>query len=63
MLTVPQFAKIENNIIIAHFISMFDFELSDKHGNPKTETPKVNLNRPSASKPDTPIYIKYKARK
>jgi hypothetical protein len=43
MLTVPQFAKIENNIIIAHFISMFDFELSDKHGNPKTEMESWNM--------------------
>lgn len=57
-----KFAKLENNVIIAHFISMFDMELSDKNGNPVKEPPPVNFNKPSASKPDTPIHIKYKVR-
>lgn len=57
-----QFAKLENNIIIAHFISMFDVSLSDEVGNPVKEPPAVNFNKPSASKPDTPIYLKYSIR-
>lgn len=58
-----KFAKLENSIIIAHFIAMFDFELSDKNRKPKAEIPLVNFNKPSAVKPDTPVYIKYKLRK
>lgn len=58
-----RFAKLENNIIIAFFIAMFDIEISDKMGVEKREPPPVNFNKPSASKPDTNVYIKYKARK
>ena len=57
-----QFAKLEQNIITAFFIAMFDYELTDKVGNPVSETPPVNFNAHSAEKPKQRVYLKYKLR-
>jgi len=58
-----RFAKLENNIIIAFFIAMFEISLCDKKGNPVSEPPPTNFNKPSAAKPDPTAYIKYRVRK
>jgi len=43
------------------FLAMFDYELSDAQGNP-APPPKANPNADHATKPDTPIYLKYHVR-
>ena len=58
-----RFAKLEQNIITAFFIAMFDYELTDKVGNPVSETPAVDFNGHAAEKPKERVYLKYKLRK
>lgn len=51
------------NIIAAYFLAMFDYQLSDKDGNPAPAPPKpVDRNRHSAQKPPEHIYFKYALR-
>ena len=57
-----RFAKLEQNIILAFFLAMFDFELTDKVGNPVKETPPVDFNAPSAVKANPRVYLKYSRR-
>ncbi|KAF8855280.1 cytochrome P450 [Acephala macrosclerotiorum] len=57
-----RFAKLENNVIIAFFTAMFDYELTDKTGKPVHETPEVDFNGRSAMKPHVRPYIKYTRR-
>ncbi|KAJ2896395.1 cytochrome p450 6a1 [Zalerion maritima] len=58
-----RFAKLEMNMMAAIFITMFDFELADKHGNLKTEPPPPkDRNKFSAHKPGVPVYLRYKQR-
>ncbi len=42
---------------------MFEISLCDKKGNPVSEPPPTNFNKPSAAKPDPTAYIKYRVRK
>ncbi|TVY15052.1 Sterol 14-demethylase [Lachnellula arida] len=58
-----RFAKLEQNIITAFFIAMFDYELTDKVGTPISQTPPVDFNGHSATKPKEKVYLKYKLRK
>ncbi|CAK4034075.1 cytochrome P450 6A1 [Lecanosticta acicola] len=56
-----RFAKLENNLIVAMFVAYFhDVYVSDRYGNP-AEIPPPNENNLTAHKPDTPVYLTYKA--
>ncbi|TVY35052.1 Sterol 14-demethylase [Lachnellula occidentalis] len=57
-----RFAKLEQNIITAFFIAMFDYELTDKEGTPVSATPPVDFNKHSATKAKG-VYLKYTLRK
>jgi hypothetical protein len=57
-----RFAKLENNIITAFWLAMFDYEIVDMNGNPTTEIPKTELNGSTARKPKTPVRLKFTAR-
>lgn len=57
-----KFAKLENNLMTAFFVAMFDFGLCDGSGKDVARPPKVNLNRHSAYRPDENIYLKYRTR-
>ncbi|KAI0593285.1 cytochrome P450 6A1 [Biscogniauxia sp. FL1348] len=58
-----RFARLEMALIAAYFMAMFDFELSDRDGNPPTEAPEpVSRNFHSAKKPPHPIYLRYRPR-
>jgi sterol 14-demethylase len=57
-----RFAKLEQNIIVAFFILMFDYDLSDWKGNIVSTPTPINLNAFSAMKPDPKVYLRYKVR-
>jgi hypothetical protein len=60
-----RFAKLEQNIITAYFLSMFDFELCDVGGNRIEKLPAQweNHNNWAASKPHKPVRLRYQLRK
>jgi cytochrome P450 len=54
-----RFAKLEINVIVAHFLAMFgEYHLCNRAGEGVQGLPKVNLQGHAASKPDRPIYLK-----
>ncbi|KAJ2900619.1 hypothetical protein MKZ38_002318 [Zalerion maritima] len=54
-----RFAKLETFLITAHFISMFDFQLSDKNGNLNPDPPVLkDRTRFTAHKPSVPVYFR-----
>jgi hypothetical protein len=59
-----RFAKLEQNIITAYFLSMFDFELCDAEGNMIKSLPDQweNHNSWSASKPEKRVKLRYQLR-
>lgn len=57
-----RFAKLEQVLITAFWLSMFDYELVNKDGQPMTNIPRENINAFSAHKPDQKVYFKYKLR-
>ncbi|TVY34155.1 Sterol 14-demethylase [Lachnellula subtilissima] len=56
-----RFAKLEQNVITAFFLTMFDFELADKAGTPVSQTPPINFNGHAATKAEG-VYFKYTLR-
>lgn len=51
-----KFAKLEQNVIVAFFLAMFDFELADKERG----LPKIDFNAVSAKKPEEKAeWIRY----
>lgn len=50
---------MENNLILAFFITMFHFELVGREGKRVDELPKVDLNGTGAAKPKTRVHLKY----
>ncbi|KAF2157541.1 cytochrome P450 [Myriangium duriaei CBS 260.36] len=50
-----RFAKLEQNIIIAFFMAMFDFELADKEKG----VPEIDVNANSAHKPAEKVLLRY----
>ena len=42
---------------------MFDYEMTDKEGNPLQKLPHMDFNGHSAKKPDSSVYLKYTSRK
>jgi len=60
-----RFAKLEQNIITAYFLSMFDFELCDMAGNRIEKLPDQweNHNNWNVSKPQKPVRLRYELRK
>lgn len=53
-----RFAKLEQNVITAFFLAMYDFELVDGSGKPKEELPKVEFNSQTAVKPKEKVFLK-----
>ena len=54
-----RFAKLETNVIIAHFLAMFDeYHLCDANGEAVARLPLSNLQAHATSKPDRPVYSK-----
>lgn len=59
-----KFAKLEMNLIAAHFLALFDFHLCDSEGNPVSDpVPIKSRTRHSAHKPDKPVFLRYEARR
>ena len=58
-------AKLEQNIIAAYFLSMFDFELCDVEGSKIQKLPDQweNHNNWVSSKPHKPVKFRYQSRK
>lgn len=57
-----RFAKLEQNIIVAFFVTQFEYELCDRQGNAvRTPTP-IDLNGFSACKPEPSAYVRYRQR-
>lgn len=57
-----RFAKLEQNIIVAFFITMFDYDLCDRKGNIVSTPTPIDLNAFAASKPNPKVYLKYRLR-
>ncbi|KAG4435810.1 hypothetical protein IFR05_008702 [Cadophora sp. M221] len=57
-----RFAKLEMNMIVAFFVATYDYTLVDKQGLAIPQPPPLNRNNMAASKPDTPLYLKYERR-
>ncbi|KAG7286276.1 hypothetical protein NEMBOFW57_008584 [Staphylotrichum longicolle] len=54
---------LEITLIVAYFMARFDFELSDKQGNPSKEMPQLpGRNEHTAKKSKVPVYLRYKPR-
>lgn len=54
-----RFAKLEINLIVAYFISAFDFEVTDPQGS-VIDVPAPEVNSISAKAPSTPLCLKYR---
>ena len=58
-----RFAKLENNIITAFWLAMFDeVRLEDAKGN-EIEPPRCNTDNHTAKRPDVPVRLRYNVRK
>lgn len=58
-----QFAKLENNIIIALFLAYFDdFDLTDEAGHSLDKAPQDDPNAHTALKPEQNVYLKFHVR-
>jgi hypothetical protein len=56
-------AKLNITLATVYFIALFDFELSDEHGNASAEIPRLtSRDEETAQKPNTPAYLRYKQR-
>ena len=54
-----RFAKLEMNLIIAHFLATFDeYHLCNRAGEPVSGLPRVDVQGHVASKPIRPVYFK-----
>jgi hypothetical protein len=54
-----RFAKLEMNVIIAHFLATFDeYHLCNRAGEAVRGLPEVNTQHHTSSKPDRPVYLK-----
>ncbi|TLD37158.1 cytochrome P450 [Venturia nashicola] len=54
-----RFAKLENVLITAFWVAMFEFELVDRDGKPTEELPQVDINGFTANKPANTKYLRY----
>jgi hypothetical protein len=57
-----QFARLENAIITAFFVAIFDFEITDENGDLLKELPEVDINWSAAMPPSRPPYLKCRVR-
>jgi hypothetical protein len=57
-----QFAKLEQNVIIASFLARYDFSLVDRAGIARTALPPLDLEENTAVKPSEKVFIKYEER-
>lgn len=57
-----KFAKLENNVIISHFVAMFEFELVDKEGKKTVEIPRTDFNAHTTVKPKERPTLRYRVR-
>lgn len=54
-----QFAKLEQNIIVAFFIMQFEYGLCDQQGKTVSLPTPIDPNALSACKPEPRVYLKY----
>jgi cytochrome P450 len=57
-----KFAKLEQSIIAAFFLTMLDSRISDSQGRPVDSTPPVDVNSYTAWKPRDRVFLKLRAR-
>ncbi|KUI69915.1 Obtusifoliol 14-alpha demethylase [Cytospora mali] len=59
-----RFAKLEITLIMAHFFAFFEFELAaDANATPTAKAPPLpNRNLHAVSRPEQPVYMRYKPR-
>jgi hypothetical protein len=62
LIICPQFAKLEQFLIVAIFITRYDFDTCDDKGVHYDEVPPPDLNAHAATKPKLPIRLRYKPR-
>ena len=53
-----KFARLEQNIIIAHFLATFDFEICDRTGKTVSEAPATDFNAYATGKPRDPTFLR-----
>ena len=54
-----RFARLENAVLTAHWLALFDFEVVDRKGK-RTETlPRLDLNASSAHRPRDPCRVRF----
>ncbi|KAH7377493.1 hypothetical protein BKA64DRAFT_648972 [Cadophora sp. MPI-SDFR-AT-0126] len=58
-----RFAKLEMNMIVVFFVVAQDYTPVDKQGLPIPRLPPLGRNKKTASKPDTPLFLKYEKKK
>ncbi|PQE04899.1 cytochrome P450 6A1 protein [Rutstroemia sp. NJR-2017a BBW] len=58
-----RFAKLEQFLIVAIFLTRFDYETCDDKGVSYSEVPPPDLNAHAATKPTAPIRLKYRLRR
>ena len=59
-----KFARLEHNIIIAHWLAMFErFEICDGNSATIHEAPATDYNAYASGKPKDPVYLKYEPTK
>ena len=57
-----RFAKLEQNIIAAFFVALFDFELLDHNLQVLAAPPPVNYNNWTAAGPEKKVHLRFKVR-
>lgn len=62
LIPLPQFAKLEMNIIIAFFLAAFEYTLSDENGGPGFVPIVDRRTWISATRPQPRPFLKYKVR-
>ena len=55
-----RFAKLEQYLIVAFFVTMFDYVACDREGNRITTPTPIDLNAFSARRPEPRVYLRYK---
>lgn len=57
-----KFAKLEQNVIVAYWVAMFDFSLCDEKGRPTQVLPRSDRNGWTAGKPTPGCRLRFKVR-
>ena len=57
-----RFAKLEQSLILAHFLAKFDFWLVNEQGLSTNQLPHLNINATAAEKPKDNVYVRFAVR-